>query len=224
MTQSTKTARSQRGQLIIGGTAMMVLMSMIFFGLLLVLLNTAAISNNSSKLQGIASEAAGLIAAKKWFLGMERKEWDQVKAESEAQESVTKSLAAIGLPPPSQFRVKFIRGTVRDTQVVVTKVSFNVSGLQIVSGGILGNVVPSIHISGLATDSEHAVTKHAMALILAVDPSNPRIRRGIRVPIYNATNGQGQPLNGTVLKAGRSAGSFPEAMLNLNCPQSSIIY
>lgn len=202
----------------------MVVMSMIFFGLLLVLLNTAAIANNSSKIQGIASEAAGLIAAKKWFLGMERKEWNKEQARKEAEESVTKSLAAIGLPPPSKFDVKFMNGTVRNTSIVVTRVSFDVSGLQIVSGGILGNVVPSLHISGTATDSEHAVTKHAMALILAVDPSNPRIRRGIRVPIYNATNGQGQPLNGSVLKAGRSAGSFPEAMLNLNCPQSSHIY
>lgn len=202
----------------------MVVMSMIFVGLLLLLLNTAALMNDSCKLQGIASEAAGLIAAKRWFLGMERKEWNRAQARKEAEQSVTESLAAMGLPAPSNFHVdEFTSSTVRKTPIMVTRVSFDVAGVKIASGGFLPEAV-FLHVAGTASDSEHAANKHAMALILAVDPNNPRIRRGIRVPIYNATNGQGVPLNGGLLKAGRSAGSFPEATLNLNCPQSSRIY
>jgi hypothetical protein len=212
-----RTHRSAKGQAIIGGTACLILLTTLFSGMLLLLLNSGILSTDNQQLHGIASEAARHIAGSKWWLGMERPEYDANAATSEAEQAVNAELATLGLPQAQNFTVTYSKGFVRQTEVTIVNVSFDVFGLKTVSGNKFPSFV-KLNVSAASSDAEQATTKHALALILVLDPKTNEIKRGIRVPIYNATLGNGYPLDPGLLRAGDSVGNFPVAYMKLNCP------
>ncbi len=219
--------RKASGSALIGGIAMMTMLTLLVVGMLLLVVNTGVLGNSNNRLQSIASDAARQIGSKRWWLGMERKEWVsdqsfQAQAKEEAELAVTAALAELGLPPPSNFKVAYKAGTVRSVPITIVEVSFDVSRVGICSAGVLPNVIP-MHVSAVSSDSEHAIDKQGMALLLFVDPANPGVKRGIRVPIYNATNGNAQSMDPELVRAGVSTGNVVEAYLRLNCVHSASI-
>lgn len=215
--KSKQSVRSQKGQSLVGGTVMMVMMSTLVVGMVLLLLNMATLANDNQQLQGIACEAARQVAAQKWWLGMERTEWkdNQIAAEAQAKEAIDAEFSAMGLPATSKVNFAYRKPRTGGGVLTVVEVSFDVSGIKVSSGGLFPSVV-WLHITGVSSDSEHATAKHAMALILIEDPSDPRIQRGIRVPIYNATVGHNEAA-APAFKVGTSVGNFPNAYLNVQC-------
>ena len=225
--QGKRHLRKANGAALIGGTAMMTMITLIVVGMLLLILNTGVLGNNNSRLQSIASDAARQISSKRWWLGMERKEWVsdesfRKQAKEEAELAVTAALAELGMPAPSNFEVKYQKGTVRSVPITLVEVSFDVSNVRICSAGFLPALIP-MHVSAVSSDSEQAIEKHGMALLLFVDPANPGVKRGIRVPIYNATNGHSQSMDPGLIRAGVSTGNYVEAYLRLNCRNSARI-
>ncbi len=207
--------RSQCGQALVEGTVMLSVMTTVLAMLFLLVLNTYFISESNVKLQFAASHAAKRISDAKWWLGMERPDYHQESAESDAKLALDNELHALGLPSASNFTASYSSVMLRQKSVTIVRIDFDVDGLQLCSGLCFSGAA-KLHGNGIASDADHAVTPHGRALILAEDP-NTGVRHGIRVPVYNATNGNDTPAHPTFLNAGISAGKYPVANLSIQC-------
>ena len=150
---------------------------------------------------------------------MQRPEYNERLAEEDAKQSLNNELKALGLNAASNFKVSYTRNVMlREKQTTIARVDFDMDNLQNAKGAIF---LPGfrLHASGVASDAEHAVTRHGQALLLVKDPNDPNLnnQRGIRVPVYNATIGQSTPAHPTWMVAGPSIGPTPAAHLVLNC-------
>ena len=150
---------------------------------------------------------------------MQRPEYNERLAEQDAEQALNTELKALGLNTASNFRVAYTRNVMlREKQITIARVDFDMENLQNAKGAIF---LPGfrLHACGVASDAEHAVTRHGQALLLVKDPNDPNLnnQRGIRVPVYNATIGLSTPAHPSWLVAGPSIGPTPTAHLVLNC-------
>ena len=194
---------------------MLSVMTMVLALLFLLILNTYFISENNVKLQFAASHAARRISNAKWWLGMERPDYNARLAEKDAKQALDNELHALGLSSASNFTASYSNVMLRRKKITIVRIDFDVDGLQLCRG-LCFDGASTLHGNGIASDADHAVTPHGRALILADDPSTGA-RHGIRVPVYNATNGDSTAAHPTYLRAGVSAGKYPVANLTVQC-------
>lgn len=213
--------RPARGAAIVGGVALMTVISALGAGLIFILANMSALSSEHQQLQSIGQEAARQIAASKYWLGMERPEYVASDEEFKAKQSVNAELSALGLPPCRGWKVSYNRAFVRDIETSVVCVDFDVLGIKIATGSAVPEFV-SLHVSAVSSDSEHASRRHGSALMLFVDEDGTQ--RGIRVPIYNSSNGNNESVDSDLIKAGPSVGNFPNAFFKLKSEQDTWIH
>lgn len=217
-------SRSNRGAAIIGGTAMLILLSALGIGMLLLVGNMATLANDYHQLQGLASETARQVAASRWSFGMERAEWKRSTAERIAAETLRAELAVIGYQlsgtPSFEYKLGTIprRGTGNDIPAMFVECRMSVRPTMSLNSAKSFLFLCPSEVKGISVDSEQAVRRHAMALLLFIDPENPRIQRGIRVPIYNYTRLHYMSSRPNMIKAGRSVGYFPTGEFALNAP------
>lgn len=217
--KASKPVRTDRGQALVEGTVMLGVMIVFVVLLLLVLINTYQLSNYNYRLQAIATEAARKVSADKWWLGMERPEYNYTQSCREAEEIAKEELVKNGLVSQSADISPFTWSTsfaqLRGKRVTIVKVAFNLNKAKIISGGFFPSAV-KLQASGIASDAEHAVTKHGVALIHADDGAGNQT--AIRVPVYNATIGNNTPAHSGWMNAGDAAvGDAPHAYLRMEC-------
>lgn len=215
--------RSTRGGVIVEGAAMLTVMVPVLVLLILCLINTYFVTSYNLKLQAIAASGAREVMANRWWLGMTRTDYSNA-AEQNTSYHIDEQLRAIGLKLKGHPTYTYtLPGQVklRRKAITVVRVDFEVDGLKIAKGGFM---VPgmSLHATGVSSDSEHAVTRNGQAFIAFRDPET-QFGVGIRVPIYNATNGHGQPAQQHLLRMGRSAGTYPVAYLRVEVPHAGHI-
>lgn len=207
-------SRSNRGQALVEGVAMLAVLITVVTLLLLLTINTYVVGSYNVKLQSAASNAARNIVAQKWWMGMERPEYRESEATADALRTLNTELAAMGLPAAKNFKPTFTREIMlREKAITLVRVDFNVT-----LGGGKGCILPvaiPLHISSISSDAEYAVTTHGRALIMAGPKGSPQT--GIRVPVYNATIGKQTPAFAPMLTAGETPGESPTAHLVLYC-------
>lgn len=216
--------RTSTGQAMAGGAAMMVMISILGAGMMMLLANLAILSNDYNQLQGIASEAARQVASSRLCFGMERPEWRRGKAEGIAIQALTAELDVLGYKlngnPEFSYRMATIHrnGTGNDIPTMIVECNMSISPTPSLSSakGLFFLCPP--RVSGISSDSENAVRRHAMALVMFIDPTNPNIKRGIRVPVYNYTRINNMSSRPNMIKGGRSVGHFPNGTLRVWAP------
>lgn len=207
-------SRSNKGQVIVESAAMFAVLITAVVLLILLAINTYVVGSYNVRLQAAASNAARNIVAQKWWMGMERPEYNEADATADALNTLNLELEAMGLPHAEGFKPTFTREIMlREKAITLVRVDFNVT-LGGKSGCILPTSVP-LHISSISSDAEYAVTTHGRALILCGPKGGPQT--GIRVPVYNATIGKQTPAHPTMLVAGNTPGESPTAHLVLYC-------
>lgn len=98
--------RSHKGQGLAEGAAGLVIFTAVFVGCLMLYINVVVISDYQRKLEVAAQQAAQVMNSDQYFLGMQRKDFDQAKATQHARDVANQVLNTLGLPPASQFSVK----------------------------------------------------------------------------------------------------------------------
>lgn len=208
--QATK--RSERGQGIAEGAACMVVMVPVVGLLILLLLNTYFVATYNIKLQSIALNGARLVTSDEWWLGMTRTDYSQA-AEDNARQAINGQLAILGLSCKTPPVFTYTEGVaLRKKKITVVRVDFDVTP-KLVRGFFFPSVL-TLHASGVSSNANHAVTRHGQIFLEAIDPVT-HSGIGIRIPAYNATVGMNTPANPVWLRAGRSAGKFPVAYLQV---------
>jgi hypothetical protein len=216
--------RSNSGQAILGGTAMLILISILGGGMLMLLFYLAVMSNDYQQLTSIANEAARQVANSRFTYGMERPEFKETEAEAAALQAINNELEVLGykIKGTPDFTYKYTtiarNGVGNDIPAMIVEVGFDVSATN--PGSFAKVLFTPPHVSGQSSDNENAIRRHAMALILFVDPKNPAIQRGIRVPIYNYTRLASVAARPNMMRAGRSVGAFPTALLRIVVPHN----
>lgn len=237
--RKTSQARNQHGQATLEGTAIIFVMTMLVVGALLLLVNTSLLGSYNYRLNAIAADGARQFTAGMWFLGMERRNFDldgSVAAAHGASERLSRGakgdveilineeIKAMGWRNAKVFNFNVVphTDTVAGHEVTIVKVDFDVSGIEMLSGGILPTTA-TLHATAISSDAQYAVDRHGMALLHTVypDPLIPgaMIERAIRVPVYNATVGQNTPASQDPrwLQAGNSIGQSPTVEIALSC-------
>lgn len=232
-TLKAKSVRRAGGQAVVEGTIMMVILTTTATLLTLLLLNTAVLGKYSYRMQAIASETARHMNAERWWLGMQRTNYNPDQAKIDAAKLINKELEMMGLPHASKIHIKYIPQQVEipgsaTIPITLIKIDIEVGALSAVSGGVFPNLI-TLKASGMSSDAQYAVPRNGMALLHFVDPS-PRapyekvgIERAIRVPVYNVTNGREEAADpsGEWLTAGNSLSeNFGKAYIKLECPNS----
>lgn len=213
--------RPRTGQAIAEGAAIFVVMAMVAAFLLFCLINTYLICAYNMRLQTVAAEGARRIVAQKWWLGMQRPEYNLEQAKRDAERTVNLELKAMGLPQASNFSYKSSTVFLRKKLTTVLRMDFDVSGLKIAQGLFFPPFL-TLHASGVSSDAEHAVTRHGQGFIVVENSAG--IQRGIRMPIYNATIGQNTAAHDRWLKASDEAiGDYPSAYLRVQCDSDGYI-
>jgi hypothetical protein len=209
--------RASRGQAIVEGTAMLVVLTSVVAVLIACIVSTYVIGMYNLRLQAIAADGARQVAAYKWWLGMERPEYDQAAAEHDAQEAINGQLQALGMPLGSNWKFAYSQVLLRKKETTVVRLDFDVRGVRIGPGLFFPGLL-TLHASGVSSDAEHAVTRHGQVTFHAEDPGNPNRQRAVRIPVYNATIGDSTPAHPEWLRAGPSAvGDYPTAYIRLEC-------
>lgn len=214
--------RQQFGQAMIEFSAITTVMTLLIVLLAALLVNTYFFSNLSYRVQDVACEGARLVGANKWWLGIQRREYNELSAREQAMSAVNAELEKMGLPRASN--VHFDKQTIllqrKDT--TITRLDFDVTGVKTIAGIFPAPV--TIHASGIYSDAEHALTKHGQVLLHFVDPSDPSKTCGVRVPVYNATVGKDTAAHPTWMVAGNEAvGQYPMAYLRMECKQEAVL-
>lgn len=193
--------------------AMTLLVMLLLFGLL----QTYYLGNYNLKLQYAASTAARRVCANKWWLGVERPDWeaDQPQAEAAATQAINAELAGMGLSKVSKVTFTYSNSLLRRKEITLARVEFDVDVLKMPRAGFLPGKI-TLHAIGVSSDAEHAITKHGQAFMHVTDP-NTKMERGIRIPAYNATVGEETPAHPTWLNAGKAVPNYPLAYLQLKC-------
>jgi hypothetical protein len=208
--------RSTKGQALVEGASMLVVMTIVIALLLLGLLNTYILGAYNLKMQPIAASAARRVAACKWWLGMIRPEYNQREAEIDAEQALNGELKSVGLPEANNVKFSYSTVMLRKKLTTIVRVDFDVNKVKIAQGLFFPSFI-TLHASGVSSDAEHAVTRHGQATIHAQDPSDPASQRAIRVPVYNATVGLNRAAHPRWLRADRGTGTYPVAYLRLDC-------
>ncbi|MBY0552335.1 MAG: hypothetical protein K2W95_33960 [Candidatus Obscuribacterales bacterium] len=235
----TSQNRHQHGQASLECVAVIFVMTMLVVGALLLLVNTSLLGSYNYRLNAIAADGARQFTAGMWFLGMKRRNFDlngsvaashgaparlSEGAIGDVRTLITEEVKAMGWTQAtvSNLKVEPHTETVAGHEVTIVKVDFDVSNIEILSGGILPTTV-TLHATAISSDAQYAVDRHGMALLHTVypDPLNPgvMIERAIRVPVYNATIGQNTPASKDPrwLQAGDSIGQSPTVEIALSC-------
>jgi hypothetical protein len=220
--------RTAKGQAIVEGTVMLAVLIGFVAVILFLLANTSLMSSYNYRINAVAAEGARQYVAGMWWLGMKRPFFQTDLAKVDVDKLAKAEIAQMGLlnaEVVGDVKVKTHRQKVKDKEITIVQVDFDVKGLEILTAGIFPKEV-TMHASGIATDAEYAVEKHGMALLHTSypDPLNPQvnIERAIRVPVYNATVGYNTPASNDPrwLRAGDSIGHYPVVELTLYCPSS----
>jgi hypothetical protein len=215
---------TQSGQAIVEGAAIVPVMIVLAVVCVYLLLNASILGTYSYRINAIASESARQMNAGRWWLGMERTGFIIPAAEGDVRALVEAEVKAMGWPGAkvSNFAFNYDRATAGDQPLNLVRVSFDVSGIKVHSGGIFPSTV-TLHASGMCSDAEFAVPRHGMATIHAIDPEPPYTQRVVRVPVYNTTVGNSIPANSRWLRADTSLGTSPVVNMNVYCEHSGIL-
>lgn len=210
--RTTRRVRSSYGQALAEGAAIMVIMVPLVALLILFLINSYFISTHNIKIQSIASSAARMAVSEKWWLGMTRTDYSTA-GEDNARQAIYSQLGFLGLtckaPPVFTYKHDVM---LRLKNITVVRVDFDVTP-KLAKGFFFPSFL-TLHASGVSSDAEHAVTRHGQIFLEAIDPATGQ-GIGIRVPAYNATVGMNTSAHPLWLRAGRSAGKFPVAYLQI---------
>lgn len=214
--QQLRRRRLAKGQALLSGTMMIALVVAIVVPLLALLLNLQILGNQHDSMQKLAGEAASQIAAQRWWLGMERKDFKPEEATQKAFAALNCELAELGYPRARNFTVQFDQATAGVNEIGIVQVGFDVNGLPLAGAGILPSVT-TLHVNGVSSDSEHSITRHGQILIHVCGPDGQE--RGVRIPCYNATNGNGSAVSGGPT-TGNSVGQDPHGYMQILCKNS----
>ena len=221
-------SRTGKGQAFVEGTVMLAVLIGFVAVTLFLIANTSLMSSYNYKINAVAAEGAKQYVAGMWWLGMKRPFFQTDLAKLDVDQLAKAEIAQMGLRNAQvvgQVHVTTHTKMVKDKEITIVKVDFDVKGLEILTAGVFPREV-TMHASGIATDAEYAVEKHGMALLHTVypDPLNPQvnIERAVRVPVYNATVGFNTPASNDPrwLRAGDSIGESPVVEMTLYCPSS----
>lgn len=236
--QTKGKVRSRTGGVLVGGTVLMVLLSMLGTGLLLLLTHIAVLGNNNERFQSVACEIAERAASHDYFFGVGREhDYNSIGPDNTGlqelfdvdKEYLLSEMEVLGINRAQVANVEIkcagdasVRiadasprlGNQIDVPIKLYTVSFDV---------LAGGVLP-LHVVGTSSNySQMAEQRHGSALISVVmpDPDFPDrvIQRGIRVPIYNVTYGKSMNAdpNPEQLHMGPMVGQPPIAYLRLQC-------
>lgn len=199
----------------------MVMISILGTGMVMLLANMAVLSSDYQQLESIASEAARQLASSRYAFGMARPEWVREDAEKVVKQCIDSELKVIGYEknqePEFEYRMTTIHrnGINNDIPAMYVECKLSVKPTPSLTS-LKGLFFLCPHtVAGVSTDSENAIRRHAMALIIFVDPEHPDQQRGIRVPIYNYTRINNMASRPNMMKAGSSVGYFPNGTLRI---------
>jgi hypothetical protein len=219
----TQQQRKFSGQAIVEGAALMVVLVPLVVILTFMLVNASIVGTYAYRLNAIASESSRQYNAGKWWLGMERTGFNVPAAQQDVKDLVNAEIAASGWPEAKadNFQFDYTAGMMNNQPITVLRVSFDVSGLKVLSAGVFPSTV-KIHATGISSDAEYAVARHGMVVIHTVGGKS---QRAIRIPAYNATIGRDTPAHPDFhwLHAGPSIGTSPVINFNIKCDSSGVL-
>jgi hypothetical protein len=204
--------RNANGQVLAEGAAGLVIFTSIFVGCLMLFINTIILGSYKWKLEAAATEAAKLVDQQKYWLGMQRPDYDYKKATSGARDLADAMLNELGLSSTSSFTVTESQVKIPSlgTTATVTHVKLSVNKIPTV-----GNCfAPFIELSAEGAACEGAVPAYGTVQLAIIDqallgtPASKKCRI-IQLPAYfvgNGWDGAGAP-DGSLQNTFSSSGS-----------------
>lgn len=206
-----KWPRARRGQALIEGAVGMIMLCMVGVPLLILLLNIGQYMTWSVKLNYIAGEAARYIDANRYWLGMERRDYNREKAIASAVNIANGMLKSSGLPQisnsPDQFEINdldveiYPPGSDKPHAIHVTQVNIVPPGLTL---GLNSCLPTGLRVkgSGISTDAPNSISPPMIVTVCGeVKDLNNNPRGGncnLELPCFGAgtTSGGSKDGNG----------------------------
>ncbi len=202
--------RSTKGQAIAEMVPAISVLVLLALGSLLLLINFTAIASRKAILDVVAGEAAKAVLADRYFLGMQRKQFDITASSKRAQSIANEMLAKAGLGTTTNFKVTpFYSVPLATSKQIVDIVRIDISASVVPASPdfkfLNATVIPklvTISSSGIASDAAEAKS-NGLGIITMYNIDHPKKSHAFFLPIYNA-----EVVNGNVEAGDRSYSGF----------------
>jgi hypothetical protein len=188
--------RTLKGQALLEGVAVLMLIIPIAIGLLLLLVNTYMAFSTQEKIKQVAQAAAQYTTGKKYWLGVTRIDYNQSAVHDQVRILVDALLSEVGLPAAASVEIneREIAPPGIEGVTTVSNVTIRVNGIKTI-GGLF---VPVFGLTATGTSLEQNLPPYAVGQIIHVDPTHPERSRLVMFPAYGAgrENGQFMPVGG----------------------------
>ncbi len=202
--------RSNYGQAIAEMVPALTVLVFLALGSLLLLINFTAIASRKAITDVVAGEAAKAVLADRYFLGMQRRQFDLTKSSNRARAIADELLMKAGLGKTTNFKVIPYYSVALPTsgQIVdIVRIDLSASvvptspGFKFLNATVIPNFV-TISSSGISTNA--AETKsNGLGIITMYNIDHPKRSHAFFLPIYNA-----EVVNGNVEAGDHSYSGF----------------
>jgi hypothetical protein len=162
----------------------------LIMGLMMLLLNSTTLGTRKVQVESVASAAAKSIMSDKYFLGMERPQYDLDSSSQNARDLADAMLDRIGLGKTTYFKAIPSGATIDGHKIDLVRVDLRVSvtpatpGFKILEYTIIPELV-SIAGSGMASTASES-KGYALGVVDFYNLDNPKQSHAFFLPLYSA--------------------------------------
>lgn len=180
--------RQQVGQAMAEGAAFMVVFSMVAVLVIILFINLGLYFFYAPKLNYVAAEAARYIDNNRYFLGMERQDYDPDQARAAAQAVADQLLTALGMPKTTRFDVNQTPFQLPGSPLPANATAVTLQcGLSVGFGGLIAPI-PVVG-SGVSTDAANIGPVPGQFALTGLSKNGQCVN--IIVPCYGAQTATG---------------------------------